>query len=128
MWGSIDELFDEAFNHQVTEHNFMTDSDVKVLYFNLLREYKSLRYDYRKLNKDFKHLSTDYEELNKKYLMATESSDLVPGHVHRKLLSKYKSLDKEYHKLLDANVALSDELTYLKSLDESVDNVDENSY
>lgn len=128
MWNSLDELFDEAFNSQRVEHNFMTDSDAKVLYFNLIHEYKTLRYEHRKLCKEFKHLSTDYEELNKKYLMATESSDLVPGHIHRKLLSKYKWLDREYHKLLDANVALSDELTYLKSLDEQVDNGDNNSY
>lgn len=127
MWGSLDELFDEAFSDKRVDHNFMTDSDAKVLYFNLIREYKSLRFEHRKTCKELKHLKEDYQELTKKYLLATESADLVPGHIHRKLLSKYKWLDREYHKLLDANVALSDELTYLKSLDEQ-NNEDDNSY
>ena len=118
MWNSIDELFEDAFSEKVVEHNFMTDSDAKVLYFNLIKEYKILKQDYRKLSKDYKRLSNDYDELSKKYIVATESADLVPGYIHRKLLSSYNSLNKEYHKILDANVALSDELTYIKSLDE----------
>lgn len=123
MWGSFDELYEEAFSRN--ESNFMTESNPKFLYFRLIGRYKSLSSDYYTLNKDYKHLHYEYTKLLNKYNALVNTSDTVSGYLYRKLLSSYNELKNDFDSLFQANVALSDELTRLKSADNEDDSEDE---
>lgn len=119
MWGSFDELYEEAFSEN--ESNFMTESNPKFLYFRLLSKYKLLSSEHYSLNKDYKHLHHEYTKLLNKYNALVNTSDTVSGYLYRKLLSSYNELKQDFDSLFQANVALSDELTRLKSTDNEDD-------
>lgn len=118
LWGDFDELFDAAFTDSKMEHNFMTDSNIKVMYFNLLYKYKTVRYECDNLKGSNVRLKRELDDLTRKFETLQTSSDVVSGHIYRQLKSKYRELSKDYDRVLEANVKLSDELTYLKSLQE----------
>jgi hypothetical protein len=112
MWGSFDELFEEAFNGP--RMNFRDASDMRSMYFVLLSKYKKLKTKCDKLEYNNKHLKSAYDSLIAKYQQTTESTDIVQGHIYRKLKADYHSLKMEYSRLLRANIKMSDELTSLK--------------
>lgn len=114
LWNSVEELFDEAFNCPKVHPTFMSESDARTMYFKLLSKYKDLKADYRLLEHQHKHLEHEFSSLSRKYRVITKSSDVVPGHIYRKLNSEYRVLSNDYSKLLEANIKLSTELTYTK--------------